>query len=469
MLPITGIRAENISNSSDPYDLLIIGPETYRSSIQRFVEFKRTQGIIARYFSVEEINACVGIKKSVLDLPLVEKIHAFVSREYERSGIKYLLLVGTYASVPTKYVYSPSYEFEIADFNYKPTDWYYAVPEWEDSQIGLLHGNLPEIAVGRLPVKDGEELEIVLSKIIWAEGRFQEGSFLVFGDFDESEALLSIPYLFYESDGNLTKKIQSKNLFDGVLYAMSCSHGTPSALWTRGANGEWKALFTSEDLSYIQSIYGIHYLFACFTGALDLEAKEGEGLARALSVSPKGPALVIASARADGSDTKIPSNFWNAFFETGDVGRAFLYALRRYISDPSIFSGEMPRYQYYNFYLTKVIYGDISWRVKDAKKTLVDLSENLPENSSMSTGFETYTLGIDEDRKNTTHPFFAQFPILFLSLLFLSLTGLMMVFISWKKISGTSLTMIIPRNKSSMSKIEREKEGREGRKNDRRN
>ncbi|MBS7610053.1 hypothetical protein KEJ19_05755 [Candidatus Bathyarchaeota archaeon] len=428
MLPITTIRAENISNS-DPYDLLIIGPEAYRSSLQRFIDFKRTQGIIAKYFSIEEINACLAAIKSIADLPLTEKIHAFVSREYERSGIKYLLLAGTYASVPTKYVYSPSYEFEIADFNYKPTDWYYAVPEWKDSQIGLLRGNLPEIAVGRLPVKDEEELERLLSKIILVEGRLRAGSFLVFGDSIESEALLSVPYVFYEADGNLTEKIKSNTLFHGVSYAMSCSHGSPSTLWTKETDGEWKALLSSKDIKGIESIYGIHYLFACFTGALDLEVEEGESLARALIVSAKGPALVIASSRTDGSDTEIPSYFWNAFFETGDVGRSFLYALRRYLSDPSIFSKETPRYQYYNFYLTKVIYGDVSWRVKDPRRTVLALSENLPMNPSMIMDLETHALVIDTERKKPMDPFIAIYNFLLVSMMGL----IMMAFINGKR------------------------------------
>jgi hypothetical protein len=403
--------------SPEPYELLIIAPEAYGARLQSFIDFKQNQGIATRYVSVEAINE--SLRTSKPDLSLAEKIHIFVSREYESSGLKYLLLVGTYESIPAKYVYSPSEEFGIADFNYKPTDWYYAVPEWDDSKIGLLGGNVPEIAVGRLPVRDEEELEKVLSKIIWAEEHLQAGSFIIFGDFVKMESLLGIPYIFYESNGNLTDKIQKMTLFQGVFYAMSCSHGTPSSLWTRAKEGGWRAFLSYKDFEGIEGIYGIHYLLACFTGALDLEDGEGEvggggegeadSLARSLIVSPKGPALVIASSRTESSDTTIPYNFWKTFFESGDVGQSFLIALKQYICDPAIFSMEKPRYQQYNFYLTKVIYGDVSWRVRDPKKTVVGLEARSPpvrepgQEPSLPKEIEGFALGMDSE-KNAKAP-----------------------------------------------------------------
>lgn len=369
----------------EAYELLIIGPEPYRPTLQRFIDFKLGQGIVAHYFSVESIN------ESLQGSDLAWKLHEFVSEEFKRSGIKYLLLVGTYERVPTKYVYSPSYEVELADFNYKPTDWYYAVPDWEDSKIGLLGGNIPKIAVGRLPVRDEEELERTLSKMIKAEAHPEAGSFLLFGDLsDEAEPVPNVPYICYVANGNLTSKLLSKTLFDGVAYAMSYSHGTASALWTKTNDGEWKTLLTCRDVEDIEATYSIQFLIACFTGALDLA---NESLARALISSSAGPALVIASSRTEGSSETISSNFWAAFFNTGDIGRSFLDALQLYVSDQSIFSVREPRFLQYNFYLTKVVYGDVSWRMEDPRKNVVVNSTSTPP--SLPESGETNTLGED--------------------------------------------------------------------------
>lgn len=183
-----------LTAASEAYDLLIIGPESYRERFRRFIEFKEFQGIVARYFSVEWIST------SIRESGIVNRIHKFVAEEYTKSGINYLLLVGTYEQVPAKYVYSPSDEFGLADFNYKPTDWYYAVPDWEESNIGFLGGNIPKIAVGRLPVKNEEELEQTLSKIIEVESQLEPGSLLFLGDSNvELYRLLSNPYCHYES------------------------------------------------------------------------------------------------------------------------------------------------------------------------------------------------------------------------------------------------------------------------------
>jgi len=367
--------------NAEPYELLIIGLESYRTRIQRFIGVKQSQGIPARYISIESINT------SLQGPDIVWRLHEFVAEEYERSGIRYLLLVGPYDQVPTRYTYSPSHELGLADFNYKPTDWYYAVPDWEDSKIGLLGGNIPKIAVGRLPVRNEEELDQTLSKIIEVETNLSPGSFLVFDDLNVAlEPVPSVPHTYYASDSNLTSKPLSQMLSSGVAHVVTYTHGSPSALWTKAISGECGTLMTYKDVSDIEATYGIHYLVACFAGALDLE---NESLARALITSSTGPALVIASSRTEASDNHIPSSFWEDFFNTGDVGGSFLEALQSYLSDQTVFSPQEPMFQRYNLYLNKVVYGDISWRVKDPRKNIVVCSAPaLRSESSVLNGSE---------------------------------------------------------------------------------
>jgi hypothetical protein len=104
---------------------------------------------------------------------------------------------------------------------------------------------------------------------------------------------------------------------------------------------------------------------ACFTGALDLG---NESLARALITSPKGPALVIASSRIEMSGNMISSKFWEAMSETGDVGGSIIEALRSYLLDQTIFQSGKYVFHYYNSYLDKVVYGDVSWTVKSQER-----------------------------------------------------------------------------------------------------
>lgn len=356
------------------YDMLIVGPEGYETSVGRFIDFKTGQGIKARFFSIEFIN------KNQSEPSTVRRLHDFVASERERAGIRYLLLVGTYDQVPTKYVYSPSYEYGLADYNYKPSDWYYAVPDWNDSEVGMLGGNLPEIAVGRLPVKDGEELERTLSKIIDVETNLEPGPLLVLGDMDVAQdSALSAPHLYYSSSVNLTSQLLIRLLSNEATHVISYSHGTTSALWTSDSDGQWRILMSCEQVSELNRTYGIQYMIACFTGALDLG---NESLARVLITSAKGPALVIASSRVEISGNLISSRFWEEFLSTGDVGSSMVEALRSYLLDRTLFSSEYS-FQYYSSYLDKVVYGDISWKAGTSMKNSV-VSSVIPAESAAS-------------------------------------------------------------------------------------
>jgi len=290
------------------------------------------------------------------------QIHELVASEHDAAGIKYVLLVGTYDQVPTKYVYSPSSEYGYADFNYKPTDWYYGVPKWNDSTVGLMGGNIPEIAVGRLPVKNADELERTLAKIVDVETNLKAGPILVFGDTNVAlDSPLGAPYVFYSADVNVTSESLTHVLSSGPMHVISYSHGTASALWTGDPKGGAKLLMSYEQVPQINSTYGIQYIIACFTGALDLG---NESLARTLITSQTGPALVVASSRIEMSGNMISSRFWKAMSDTGNVGSAIIEALSSYLLDQAIFQPGEYAFQYYNSYLDKVVYGDVSWTVR---------------------------------------------------------------------------------------------------------
>lgn len=52
------------------------------------------------------------------------------------------------------------------------------------------------------------------------------------------------------------------------------------------------------------------------------------------------------------------------------MGRSFVEAVESYLLDRNIFSSSKPSFSSYNFYLNKVIYGDVSWRIKDSEKSV---------------------------------------------------------------------------------------------------
>lgn len=361
VLPCCPLLNHAVAETPASYDLLIIGPEYYRSILQSLIDFKAAQGVKTMFFPIEQISM------NATGPGVAEKLHEFVAGEYEQSGVKYLLLVGTYEQVPTKYVYSPSDELGLADFNYKPSDWYYGVPDWSDSEVGLLGGNIPRIAVGRLPVRNGEELDRLIRKIIRVKTGFQPGLLLILNDpCVNAEPLAETLGAHYPACVNTTVINLDPSLLKNVTYLVTITHGSPDALFTRTPGGELKPLLTSREASRVTWDCTIHYMAACFSGALDLGE---ESLARVLVTSEEGPALVIASTRTESSGNPILTVFWERFFATGDVGRSFVEAVETYLLDERVFSTK-PLFNAYNFYLTKAIYGDVSWRVGETGSSI---------------------------------------------------------------------------------------------------
>lgn len=380
VLPCCPLLNNAVAETPAGYDLLIIGPESYRSILQRLLDFKAAQGVKTMFFPIEQISM------NATGPGVAEKLHEFIAGEYEQSGVKYLLLVGTYEQVPTKYVYSPSDELGLADFNYKPSDWYYGVPDWSDSEVGLLGGNIPRIAVGRLPVRNGEELDRLIRKIIKVETGFQPGLLLILNDpCVNAEPLAETLGAHHPACVNMTVKNLDPSLFSNVTFLVTITHGSPDALFTRTPDGELKPLITSREASLVTWDCAVHYMAACFSGALDLE---GESLARVLVTSEGGPALVIASTRTESSGNPILTVFWERFFATGDVGRSFLDAVETYLLDERVFSNSKPLFNAYNFYLTKAIYGDVSWRVRDTGSSIQGGSATRSPNTPVENSVE---------------------------------------------------------------------------------
>jgi hypothetical protein len=161
---------------------------------------------------------------------------------------------------------------------------------------------------------------------------------------------------------------------------VTITHGSWNTLFTRTPEGELKPLVTSNEVSRITENYAIHYMAACFAGALD---SEGECLARVLITSAGGPALVIASSRTEWSENPILPVFWKRFLATGDVGGSFIEAVETYLLDANVFSASKPSFSQYNFYLTKVIYGDVSWRVENPVGSMMNRDASPNSSSRM--------------------------------------------------------------------------------------
>jgi hypothetical protein len=181
-----------LQSSTEDYNMVIIAPEKFSSSLQSLIDFKNSKGVITKFKSVESILG----EYTGYDAP--EQIKYFIKNEYDNSHITYVLLVGGLKShifakdkdttsagwkawwVPVRYVNMPQEEDEgcLSDLYYGCL--YNATggfDSWDSNGDGVYAawnkpGALkdtfdmyPEVYVSRIPAVTVREVKAVVKKI----------------------------------------------------------------------------------------------------------------------------------------------------------------------------------------------------------------------------------------------------------------------------------------------------------------
>ena len=168
----------------DEYDLLIISPEEFVSSLQTSVDHKNGHGVRTYVKTLEEIYATFSTGRDEQ-----EQIKLGIKDAIETKGITYVLLIGGLKGqthqwyLPVRYGQSPSEAGYISDLYYadiyKIVDDELVFEDWDSNgngkfaEYGMFAKDIidgaPDVYVGRLAVRPVKELDIVIDKIITYE------------------------------------------------------------------------------------------------------------------------------------------------------------------------------------------------------------------------------------------------------------------------------------------------------------
>ncbi len=166
------------------YDLMVIAPEEFSSSLQSFIAHKNDKGVATYLQTLEDIYATYTIGRDAQ-----EQIKYAIKDAIETKGVSYVLLVGGHVGqsqdwyLPIRMGHSISEASYISDLYY--SDIYKIVEnqtvfeDWDSNGNGeiaefkvfgrdIIDG-APDIYIGRLSVQSLDELNIVLNKIITYE------------------------------------------------------------------------------------------------------------------------------------------------------------------------------------------------------------------------------------------------------------------------------------------------------------
>ena len=172
----------------ESYNMIIIAPTCYDSTLESFIEHKNNRNIITKFISINDIYSGKYFEVKGRDDP--EKIKYFIKDAIENWNITYVLFVGSYQQIPIRYCYNndnysnyPELKFisepyyadiydDIGDFSSWDSDNDGIFGEWngevaEDQPIDLK----PDVCLGRLTCINKREVKIVVNKIINYENK----------------------------------------------------------------------------------------------------------------------------------------------------------------------------------------------------------------------------------------------------------------------------------------------------------
>jgi hypothetical protein len=169
-------------DSSEPFQLAIITPAEFAVIMQTLADFKNQTGMPTRIITLEEIyTKCEGRDQA-------EKVKTCLAQLATVNGIHFAMLVGDMDKFPVRFTKADRDAPEAGYTAFFPTDLYYAdlfkadgsFDNWDLNQNGY-YGEIcgeittcplnsdevdlyPDIAVGRIPVSNLEELELYIKK-----------------------------------------------------------------------------------------------------------------------------------------------------------------------------------------------------------------------------------------------------------------------------------------------------------------
>jgi len=327
-------------------EYLVISHPDFINDLQPLVQAREAQGLAVKVVDVEQIYA--HMSGGVVD---AEVIRDYVARAAREMGTEYVLLVG-----------GDTYDYKdhlgIGSVSFIPSLYVTTGDVVRFAPADPLYGDVdgdgvPEVAVGRLPVRDSAELEFVLGKTLAYEDKaygpsvlsvsdaydaysrisFMEASEMLLSQLDDTWRIERADIDVLGRNGAREKLISTLN--EGVSLAQFFGHSAPT-LWSF----QW--LFTTDDIANLenQGRPAVIAQWGCWNTYYVEPTSESLGTKLMLS-GDRGAAAVLGAATLTDvdSDLELGSRFLPKVVLPGaTIGKALVEAKRELAAEhPEIF------------------------------------------------------------------------------------------------------------------------------------
>lgn len=306
-------QTKSITSNVDEYDMVIIAPSLFSDELQPLINHKNNHDVDTFYKSTEQIYSEYDCRDNA------EEIKYFIKDALESYKNKYVLLVGGRIGQWFKWYIPPRYSNVDDGFMHKQflSDLYFSdiynedgdFEDWDSNGNGIyaewytdissspdIMDLKPDVALGRLPCRNENEVEAVVNKIIDYENNAYSKSWFnntlfIGGDTNpgvgdpfpyegEADCVYTLQFLdnfdvteLYVSDGTLTGYNDFISSFNkGNGFVLFHGHGLQDGLFTHNSNGEQITVFDNEFVSQLNNngMYPIMVVGCCLTTEFDV-------------------------------------------------------------------------------------------------------------------------------------------------------------------------------------------------------
>ena len=232
-------QSDNLKATNSQTDYLIISTADFQDNLDPLISLRESQGLTVRFVNIDTLYNQFQDTLSKQDA--IKYFVSYTLEYWSDPKPQYLLLVGDVEFVPSYKVQSQFHDKGFGEDSVSIDD-QFAINMYEED-------NNPDIAIGRLPVSDSQQLENIVAKIILIEDSLKRENYttdyLGLADFRENEYLFEniqdkftkniLPdYYSYqridrrnESDYHGTKSDVLNILNQGCLFLNYSGHGSP--------------------------------------------------------------------------------------------------------------------------------------------------------------------------------------------------------------------------------------------------
>lgn len=313
---------KNLRSTKNAANYIAIAPKEFHDALKSLLEKREADGLRVALVSPRQIYEEFNRPPAG---PLA--LRAFINyawHNWQQPSVKYLLLVGDiniYEKFDSDAPVIPTFlvKVDVMGEAYSPSDAPFA---------DIDSDNIPDIAYGRIPADDEDEVSIIVEKILNYENNPEPGpwrrrvsAFASTGDFGIFDSTLEeitkrvtrnnfdpafdmnmtyagakLPYFALPDDFN-PKVLNRFN--EGSLLLSYIGHGREEGLTHVCWRGQCRKIFEMEDIANVNATGRNPFFFSvcCLTGKFDLEK---DSFAEELLKSPAGPVGVFAAGEVSG-------------------------------------------------------------------------------------------------------------------------------------------------------------------------